>query len=61
MLFGFSPGINEIELEGENESDFIAGKKTLSLCWELGRTNTHREHVSWNKMPAVAHPEFQPP
>lgn len=41
--------------------DFIAGKKILSLCRELGRTNKHRGCMSWNKMPAVAYQEFQSP
>lgn len=61
MFFGFCPGINEIALEGENESYFIAGKKIQSLCWELDRANTHRECMLWNKMPAVEHLELQPP
>lgn len=43
LFFDFCPGINETALDGKNESYFIARKKILSLCWELGRTNTHGE------------------
>lgn len=46
MSFGFCPGINEAALKGENEMYFMAGKKILSLCRELGRTNTHGECVT---------------
>lgn len=46
MFFGFSIGIDETVLEEENELYCIAGKKILSLCRELGRTNTHRECIS---------------